>query len=52
MTLRGDVMSFSTIAVLAACDSFIAESRRAKVQRNAQILFVQMRQLPVFFAGA
>src|SRR5260221_2042417 len=48
MTLRGDVMNFSTIAVLAACDSVIAESRRAKVQRNAQILLVQLRQLPVF----
>jgi hypothetical protein len=40
------------MAVLAACDSVIAESHRANVQRNAQILSVQMWRLGWFSEGA
>jgi hypothetical protein len=40
------------MAVLAACDSVIAESHRANVQRNAQILFVQMWRMRWFSEGA
>jgi purine-nucleoside phosphorylase len=37
-------MTFSTIAVLAACDSVMAERFRSNVQRNAQILAEELRQ--------